>query len=311
MSASRLTTITASVLLLVCLAGSIILLPKVDAARPQATLQDVLFVSSPRVLKRLSLGYDGLLADVYWTRAVQYFGGRRAQGISRYALLAPLLEITTTLDPHLLVAYQFGGNFLAPAPPYGAGMPDRAIALMNFGIQNNPDDWHLPYQLGFIYYMDLKDYKRAAEAFDGGSHVPNAHPFLKILAANMAQHAGDIQMSRTLWTTTYQSTQDKQIRANAIAHLRALRVDEDVARIENAVTLYGQKDGKLPASMTVLVSSGLLQGTMVDPDGAPYVLTSEGRVLVRKPDDFPFITRGTPPGYEPPSPKEYLEKLMK
>ena len=39
---------------------------------------------SPKAVKRLSLGYDGLLADIYWTRAVQYFGGHtsREQAIS-------------------------------------------------------------------------------------------------------------------------------------------------------------------------------------------------------------------------------------
>lgn len=308
MSARRV-TITASVMLVLCFTGSILALRRVDESRPNATLQDVLFISSPKVLKRLSLGYNGLLADIYWTRAVQYFGWRHAKHASQYNLLAPLLEITTTLDPKLLVAYQFGANFLAPAPPNGAGMSKQAIDLINFGISHNPDDWHLYYQLGFIYYMELKDYSKAAEVFDRGSKVPNAHPFLKVLAAQMAQHAGDTQMARALWRTTYETTQERLIRGNAIAHLRALRVDEDVAFIQNAVTLYGQKIGKLPPKMTTLVSAGFLPGILVDPDGHPYQLTSEGRVLVEHPDNFPFITRGTLPGYEPPPPKD-LEKLV-
>ena len=302
--------VAASVLLVAFFIGSVGMLRLIDTARPQATLQEVLLVSSPRVLKRLSLGYDGLLADVYWTRVVQYFGGHVADRVNQFDLLAPLLEITTTLDPHLLVAYQFGGNFLAPAPPNGAGMPDRAIALMNYGIQNNPDDWHLYYQLGFIYYMDLKDYKNAADAFERGSKVPHAHPFLRILAANMAQHAGENRMAQALWTTTYQNTEDKHVRANAIAHLRALRVEDDVTHIQNDVTSYGQKTGRLPSSMASLVNAGLLPGIPLDPDGKPYVLSADGLVLVRNPDDFPFITKGTPPGYEAPAPSQYLEKIM-
>jgi hypothetical protein len=145
--------------------------------RTGATLEDVLFITSPKAVKRLSLGYDGLLADIYWTRAVQYFGGRHVAGASHYRLLAPLLEITTTLDPHLVVAYQFGSNFLSPKPPNGAGMPERAIQLVNYGIQNNPNDWKLYYELGFIYYMDVKDYAKAADAFARGSKVADAHPF--------------------------------------------------------------------------------------------------------------------------------------
>src|SRR5215468_4073847 len=148
---SRRVTITATVLLLSCLAGSVVVLRRIDQMRTGATLEDVLFITSSKAVKRLSLGYDGLMADIYWTRAVQYFGGHHAEGTSHYRLLAPLLEITTTLDPHLLVAYQFGANFLSPKPPNGAGMPEKAIQLVNYGIQNNPNDWKLYYELGFIY----------------------------------------------------------------------------------------------------------------------------------------------------------------
>ena len=123
MNGSRRVTITAAVLLVACLAGSIVFLRRIDQLRTGATLEDVLFITSPKAVKRLSLGYDGLLADIYWTRAVQYFGGRHVAGASHFRLLAPLLEITTTLDPHLVVAYQFGANFLSPKPPNGAGMP--------------------------------------------------------------------------------------------------------------------------------------------------------------------------------------------
>ena len=123
------------------------------ARRPDAdhaTLEEVLYISSPKALKRLSLGYNGLLADIYWTRAVQYFGNKHHDGAQRYDLLAPLLEITTTLDPHLLVAYEYGANFLASKPPNGAGMPERAIELVEYGIRNNPDDWRLYYEMGLF-----------------------------------------------------------------------------------------------------------------------------------------------------------------
>jgi tetratricopeptide (TPR) repeat protein len=309
MNAARQITITASLLLIVCMAGSVLVLRRLEHIRRGATLEDVLYISSPKVLKRMSLGYDGLLADVYWTRAVQYFGNRHIARASHYKLLAPLLELTTALDPQLLVAYQFGANFLAPAPPDGAGMPDKAIQLIEFGIQNNPDDWHLYYELGFIYYMQKKDYAGAASAFDRGSKVPNAHPFLKVLAAKMAQHAGDIQMARALWTTTYQTTQDKLIRANAIAHLRALQVDEDVTILEPIVAQYRQKTGRPPSTLADLVAEGMLRQLPRDPTGRPYKVMPDGRVDVEAPDDLPFIDKGTPPGYKAPPPKN-LESLQ-
>jgi hypothetical protein len=241
---------------------------------------------------------------------VQYFGARHAAHASHYRQLAPLLAITTTLDPHLVVAYEFGANFLSPQPPDGAGMPDDAVKLVEFGIQNNPDNWRLYYDLGCIYYVDMKDYQRAAEAFARGAKVPNAHPVLRVLAAQMAQHAGDTQMGRALWTTTYQSTEDKQIRANAMAHLRALRVADDVTVLEGLVAQYGQKTGQLPKSLADMVAVKLLQGIPLDPVGRPYKLTTSGRVEVEVPDDIPFLEKGAPPGYKPPPPKN-LENLAR
>jgi len=300
---SRQVTITVALLMISCLVGSIVFLRRIDAARPDATLQDVLFIRSPKVLKRLSLGYDGLLADIYWTRTVQYFGGQHVQRANQFNLLAPLLQITTTLDPHLMVAYQFGGNFLAPRPPNGAGMPEEAIQLMNYGIEHNPNQWQLYYQLGFVYY-DLKDYAGARSAFQKGSELPNAHPFMKVLAAQMAQNAGDLQTARTLWTLTYETAAEKNVRENAIDHLRALKVDEDVSVIQHAVTQYGTRTGFLPSGMIALIKAGLLPGIPIDPDGNPYRLTPEGRVEVQNPSDFPFITKGIPLGYKAPGPKK-------
>jgi tetratricopeptide (TPR) repeat protein len=295
----RVTTV-ASLLLVACLIGSIALLRRVDEIRTGATLQEVLYISSPATLKRLSLGYDGLMADLYWTRAVQYFGTKHSTGDPNVKLLAPLLEITTTLDPHLVVAYQFGANFLAPQPPDGAGMPQRAVQLEQFGIKNNPDDWHLYYNLGFIYYMELKDYSAAAEAFARGSRVPNAHPFLKILAAQMAQHAGETELARMLWVTTYQSSGELAIRGNAQAHLRALQVDHDVDELEREVAIYYDRTGRWPDAFSELESPGLRRGVPVDPLGHPYKLMPGGTVEVQDPDFLPFINKGLPAGYVAP-----------
>src|SRR5215471_19540492 len=107
-----------SALLVAAFVGSVFSLNGVEAARGnQATLEEILYIPSAKALKRMSLGYSGVLADIYWTRAVQYYGrrlGTRRQDQRYdllYPLLYPLLDITTDLDPHLIVAYQFGSFF--------------------------------------------------------------------------------------------------------------------------------------------------------------------------------------------------------
>jgi len=275
----------------------VLLLRHVDTLRSGATLQEFLYISSPKAVKRLSLGYEGLLADIYWTRAVQYYGGIHHTGGGNFKLLWPLLNITTQLDPHLMPAYQYGAAFLIQKPPAGPGMPQQAIELMKYGIQNNPDDWHLYYNLGFIYYMELKDYPSAAAIFTEGSTKPNAHPFLKVLAAQSAQRGGDVQTAALLWETMYETTHDKYIRENAVWHLRALKVDQDVTKLEELVGVYKQKYGRLPASLVEMARAGLLPGVPMDPLGNPYKLSYDGKIVVSDPESLPFIAKGLPEGY--------------
>jgi hypothetical protein len=295
MRPNRRTSVTLAVILVVCMSGTVVTVQQIDRLRPVATLEEVLYLPSPKVLRRLSLGYTGLLADIYWTRAVQYFGRRHAYA-SRFDLLAPLLDITTQLDPQLTVVYEFGSVFLAQKPPQGAGMPERAVQLVEYGIRENPNKWRLYYDLGFIHYMERKDYKAAAKAFERGSQVPGAHPWMRLLAAHMAEHGRDMATARFLWTNTYESSQDKQIRANALAHLRALQVDEEVPKLIQLSEEYHKRTGHYPQTWAELIHAGFLPGVPLDPVGHPYQLASGDRVEVAVPDDLPFITEGLPRG---------------
>jgi tetratricopeptide (TPR) repeat protein len=218
-------------------------------------------------------------------------------------LLAPLLEVTTELDPRLLPAYQFGANFLAPKPPGGAGLPGAALSLMQYGIEHNPDQWRLYYNLGFLYYTEFKDYAKAADAFAQGAKLPITNGFMPILAARMAQHAGEFDTARMLWVTTYQSTKEAQIRENAVQHLLALQVDEDVTCLEQVVEKYREQTGRLPASMGDLERAGFIHGKPTDPKGRPYKLMPDGRIEVQDPESILFITKGLPPGVAPPQPR--------
>src|ERR1051325_3728853 len=158
-----------------------------DGVTPQEVVSDETLYLSGDTVKRLSLGMEGLAADVYWIRTVQYFGGKlmdsgqplsaAASANIRMDLLAPLLNIVVTLDPHHLPAYRFGAIFL----------PERdlpaAIALLEKGIHENPNQWRLYQDLGYIYWQagndaegELRDtyYAKAADWYEKGSQVPGA-----------------------------------------------------------------------------------------------------------------------------------------
>jgi tetratricopeptide (TPR) repeat protein len=298
MKTSQRVAMAAGATLVLSLIASALLLWRIDQIRSTATLDDALYVTSPKLLKRLSLGYDGLLADIYWTRVVQYYGAMHRDGGGEYKLLWPLLNLTAQLDPKLTRTYEFGGAFLSANPPMGAGLPDRAVELVEYGISENPDNWHLYYDLGFIHY-DLKNYRAAADAFLRGSKLPDAHPVLKILAARMAEHGGDLDTARMMWTTTYENSPDKDIRENALLHLRALKVAQDISTLEHLAQVYKDNFKVFPQTFADMVVAGVLDGIPADPLGHEYKLEPGGKVTVSRPDDLPFIIKGLPPGYVP------------
>jgi len=297
-SSTKRASIVLAALACVLFAGATAAHHKVEGIRAQTRPEEVLYIPSAKTLKRMSLGYTGLMADIYWTRAVQYFGWKHKQRSVDYKLLYPLLDITTQLDPHLIVAYEFGTTFLAQAPPNGAGEPEKAAELIERGIRKNPDNWRLYYDLGFLQAIELKDYVTAAQTFTRGSQVPAAHPFLKVIAAAMAQHGGDVQTARMMWQTTLETTQDAMIKQNAQRHLQALASDDTVLKLEDVVRQVKERTGAEPQSFMDLVSAGYLRRIPTDPLGHPYKLLPGGKVVVQDPDSLPFIRQGLPPGYQ-------------
>lgn len=244
------------------------------AALPQVH-QNIYFTSG-KTLRQVSGGYSGLLADIYWTRAVQYFGRRRLAHAGSFPLLGELLDITTDLDPHLLVAYRFGSIFLAEKRPDGAGKPEEALRLVRKGIVANPDYWRFWEDLGFIYYMDLKDYQQAARAFETGSRQPGAYIWMGAMAATVAAKGGDLSVSKTLWSEVYKTAETKDVRNSALAHLAALDAAQQLKDLDTLLAEYSRREGRLARSFQDLVSAGLLRGVPRDPTGVPYIIGSDG-----------------------------------
>ena len=286
---SRQGTVLATCALLICLAGSFIALRQIESLNLSNSMEDVLFISSPPFVKRASLGYSGLLADIYWMRVLQYFGKKHLRSSTEYKALAPLLDITTTLDPNLVIAYEWGSTFLQQPPPSGAGDDDAAITLIRKGIQNNPDNWHLYFTLGFIQYLGKHDYLGAAKTFEEGSRVPNAHPWMKIMAAKTLTDAGSDETARYLWQNIYDESTDKSLKQNAALHLACLVVDEEVSKLDSVVAEFRHRFGRNPTSWRELIAAGALRSVPLDPMGEPYVLRSNGQVTVADEKKFPFL----------------------
>jgi tetratricopeptide (TPR) repeat protein len=232
----------------------------------------VLYVSNPEVMRRAALSYDTLLADVYWIRALQHYGGERLKPESqrRFDLLFPLLDVTTTLDPRFTVAYRFGAIFLAEAKPAGAGEPEAAIALLKKGVEFDPNHWDYYHDIGFIYYWHLGNYQQAAEWFRRGGELPGAPFWLKTYAGVMLTRGGDRQASRALWTQMGQSEESDWVRRMAQLRLAQLDALDQIDVLKKLVGDFTARTGQRAESWEQLAAAGAVGGLPLDPSGTPY-----------------------------------------
>jgi hypothetical protein len=242
--------------------------------------QDDLVLRSGPLLKAMSLEYAPLTADLYWTRVVQYFGDKRVRKDANIDLLWPLLDVTTTLDPNLIVAYRFGATFLSEPPPRGAGKPELGIELLQRGIRKNLEYWRFYEDLGFIYYFELKDYRQAADAFLEGSKKPGAMIWMKAFAARISEKGESLETSGMLWSEIYNSASVPSIKENAKLHLQLLRARADCEQLTKLAAEYKKRTGRFPDNVRDLMTAGLLPGLVVDPVGVVYWFDLEGNAQI-------------------------------
>ncbi len=261
-----------------------------DRAFAYATVdKQVLYVSNAEVMRRAALSYDAIVADVYWIRALQHYGGERQKPGSerRYDLLYPLLEMATTLDPRFTMGYRFGAIFLAETHPGGAGRPDQAIALLKKGIAFNPNKSDYYHDIGFIYYWFLHDYRNAADWFARGGNLPGAPFWLKTYAAVMLTRGGDRQASRAMWTQIGENAESDWLRKTSQVRLSQLDALDQIDVLKSIVNDFTSRTGQRAQSWEQLAAAGAIRGLPLDPAGFPYRLDVDtGEIGVARDSDL-------------------------
>jgi hypothetical protein len=246
-----------------------------DRAFPRMDVRErFLYLQSGDALKRISLSFDSLVADIYWIRALQHYGGDRLAvgGQGKFELLYPLLDLTTSLDPRFNIAYRFGAIFLAEPRPGGPARPDLAVALLRKGLASEPSKWQYMQDIGFVYYWALADFRNAAAWFRRASQVPGAPNWLEPLAATTLAQGGDRTASRFLWQQIATSAEDDWMKREAERRLLQLEAMDEIDWLNARIQRYARANPTEPPSWERLARAGVLRGAPRDPTGVPYVL---------------------------------------
>ncbi len=249
---------------------------KIDKIRGKfRSVEESLYLSSSS-LKKISLGYHELLADIYWLRALQYFGSKSLDRQDP-ELLYHYFDIITDLDPKFVNAYRYGGTFLAEPPPFGLGETRKGIDLLEKGRTNNPANYRLPLEEAFIYYFYPKDYEKAAQLFREASEKPGLSPLRKASMNGMAASAhakgGNRELSKKIWEIIYETSPSKGRRNFALRNMKEIDTMAVEDRLTEALNEYISIYKKLPSTPEELVTSGILKkGIPESPVGGKFII---------------------------------------
>jgi hypothetical protein len=260
----------------------------IDSHQPPtnpAVEEEQLYLTGATV-KRVSLGFNGLAADWYWMRSLQYVGGKLLQANEsiqldnmsplNLKLLAPLLDTATTLDPGFIEPYEYAAIVLP------AVNVEDAIRITKKGIAANPGAWRLYQHLGYVYWQ-RHDYQKSAEVYTAGGEVAGAPRWMAEMGARMLAEGGSTQAARQMYQHLYDESQDEGVKQ--VLQRRLLQIDSFEQRefIRRVLGEYSTRTGRCPTSWKDLTAS--LQSRFkleantaapLDPAGTPYLLVKEG-----------------------------------
>lgn len=265
-------------LAVVALPLAVTILYGVERSGPAAPpTERLLYLRSGRVADRLMLSFDDVAADVYWIRAIQHYGrDSKSFRTDPFKLLFPLLDLTTSLDPHFNIAYRFGAIFLSVQAPDGPGRPDLAEQLLLKGLERNPTRWQYAHDIGFIHYWYTQNYAKAGEWFMRAASMPKAPAWIGPLAALTRAQGGDRDGARVILSELATTASEEYVRNAAERGLAQLRALNAIDQLTTIVREFTERTGAAPPSLSALFPRGQVP---TDDTGAPFVYDATTGVI--------------------------------
>lgn len=229
-------------------------------------LQRFMYLPQGEYLKAAVLGYEHLVADVLWLQAIQAMGERKVTDEAGQWIYHAL-DVITTLDPIFVRVYTAGGIALTTL----VVMPEESNRLLQKGMSHNPDVWELPFLLGFNYYFELHDDRRAAEYIVRASRLPKAPSYLAPFAARLYVSARDPEDAVVFLAQVYAQPSDESIKRVLERRLKEVMVERDLQLLEEAISRYRARHKRAPEHLEDLVGPGFLRALPPEPFGGRYL----------------------------------------
>jgi hypothetical protein len=177
-----------------------------------------MYIPSGEFLKPFTIGFEQLIADYFWIKTIGYFG-EHLMSDRNYPWLYHMLDLVTTLDPHFIWPYYFGGITLS----LEAQQVEQSNLILKKAMHYHPAVWKFPFFLGFNYWYYSNDPAKAAYYIKIAAQLPKAPVFLKTFPARLLSTAGQKGAALQFLMEMRSNTQDARMRAQIEKRIQEIR----------------------------------------------------------------------------------------
>lgn len=263
-------------------------IPAIEVTNP-----DEAFVPKPEVARLLSLGFESVVADYYWLKAIQVVGDGSPARHDQGAYLGRLIDLVTSLNPRVSHPYRFAAVWLTSTE----ADVREANRLLRRGIEYHPEDWRNLFYLGFNQFYYLGENERAADTLAQASALEGSPRYLSRLVARLRAESGGLDVAEGLLREMARNTQDDEVRAGYLEALDEIEIERRARFLDSARESFRKVEGRdidsvsdltqsaspilagLPDAVPSSVSSGPSQGStwQIDPETDAIVSSYYGR----------------------------------
>jgi len=203
----------------------------------------------PVVAEKALLGYLRQLGgEMHFIQTAIYIGSYVAheQNVFDVNSVASNLDAAAELNPPFLDTYYYSQSMVASQ---GDESARRTNEILKKGIAALPEDWVIPFFMGFNHFHHLNEPVEAASAIQLSSKLPGAPSWLGHLASVLSAKGGDIYTGLVWLRAMREGENDELVRKG---------YDEDIAdfemalRVQKAVAAFNNRYGRAPAALDEL-----------------------------------------------------------
>jgi len=226
------------------------------------------FIPTPRLAKQMAFGFDALMADYHWLQAVQLAGGRNVIHAPQARQLGQLVDVVTTLNPHVGHPYRFAAVWLT----HDKEQVREGIRLLDRAIEYHPDDWRNYFYAGFDHFYYLAEYAEAAELLERAIDLPGRPVYLPSLVARLKSEHSDIDVAELFLRELLKNTTDEDDKVRLTIALDEIEMEYKARHLDRARAAYRDLVGHDIRSVDDLVRGPhriLEKLPNPEPDGIP------------------------------------------